>query len=312
MPRELNHRQLLFVHEYLKDQNAAAAAIRAGYSAKTKGAHAAELMRNPLIRERIDDGLARLYTALDITAENQLRQLARIAYFDARRLFDAAGNPLPVAQWPEDVARTLLVSLDEKRNGDWTRRVRQPARLQALLALERRLAKAGSARPREQEEQAPQEKSSASGFFARLFERRAPLGEPEEAHETSPGARAAADVPALPEETAQASSEAPAPMADGPPPAASSAADYPPGASPFDADYDFRKDPTWMWGGRYRFRIRREPEAPPPEPLERLPDNFRVRPGAVIPAKEAPGFVPPYLRRQRPAVAETGPVFYDD
>ncbi|HEY4373670.1 MAG TPA: terminase small subunit [Burkholderiales bacterium] len=324
MTRELNDRQLRFVHEYLKDQNAGAAAIRAGYSAKTKGTHAAELMRNPLIRERIDEGLAQLYTALDITAENQLRQLARIAYLDVRRMFDAEGNPLPIAQWPGDLAQTLLVGFDEKRGGDWTRRVRQPARMQALLALERRLAKAGNRRSREEAAEAPEAgERPAGGFFSRLFERRLPHLEEEAAQPPVARGDSATTLSPSVDNRVQAvqpraGEEVTSEVADAEAPAAANAlaeepaAAYPPGASPFDPTYNFRKDPDWMWGGRYRFKLRREPEALPPEPLERLPANFRVRAGATIPAKESPGFIPPYLHRERPAVAETGPVFDDD
>jgi len=48
MTATLTDRQERFVNEYLLDQNATAAAIRAGYSVKTRGAQAAALMNNPL------------------------------------------------------------------------------------------------------------------------------------------------------------------------------------------------------------------------------------------------------------------------
>jgi hypothetical protein len=40
--------------------------------------------------------------------------------------------------------------------------------------------------------------------------------------------------------------------------------------------------------------------------------HLRVRPGAAImPARMEPGYNPPWLRRDRPAVGDPGPVFYD-
>ena len=140
MRHTLNHRQERFVLEYLKDQNASAAAIRAGYSGRTRGSHAAELMRNPLIQERVRLGLADLYAALNITAVSLLRQQARAAFFDPVKLFDAAGRPLPLAALDPEVAAVLTVHYDERPNGEWVKRVRQPSRQAALAALERRYA----------------------------------------------------------------------------------------------------------------------------------------------------------------------------
>ena len=61
MSMPLTHRQWRFIHEYMIDQNASAAAVRAGYSAKSKGAQAAELMRNERVIEQITLGLGALF-----------------------------------------------------------------------------------------------------------------------------------------------------------------------------------------------------------------------------------------------------------
>jgi len=140
MPRPLNHRQERFIHEYLKDQNASAAAVRAGYSARSKGTHAAALMKHPLIAERIDQALEDMYASLDITAFGLLRQQARVAFFDARKVFDKEGRPRRLDEMDEEVAAVLTVHVDERANGDFVRRLRQPSRAQALGALERRYA----------------------------------------------------------------------------------------------------------------------------------------------------------------------------
>ena len=47
--KKLTPKQELFVHEYLKDQNGAQAAIRAGYSPKTAKVTAFQLLKHPHI-----------------------------------------------------------------------------------------------------------------------------------------------------------------------------------------------------------------------------------------------------------------------
>lgn len=45
--------------------------------------------------------------AADVTVEKIARELARIAFFDPRDLFDDDGNPLPISDLSEDTARVL-------------------------------------------------------------------------------------------------------------------------------------------------------------------------------------------------------------
>ena len=138
--RPLNARQERFIAEYLKDQNANAAAIRAGYSANTKGTHAAELMRNPLVRERITLELSDMYASMGVTALNLLRQQAAMAFFDPCKLFDAQGNPVPLHELDEATRSVLTISYDVRPDGSTILRVRMPNRQQALAALEKRYA----------------------------------------------------------------------------------------------------------------------------------------------------------------------------
>ena len=140
MTPALSDRQERFVHEYLIDQNASAAARRAGYAASTRGAQAAALMNNPLVRERIRLGLADLFASLHITALNLLRAQARAAFFDPRKLFDPTGRPIPLHLLDEDTVTVLTVHFDERPSGEIIKRVRQPPRHTALAALEKRYA----------------------------------------------------------------------------------------------------------------------------------------------------------------------------
>ncbi|MDB5804541.1 MAG: hypothetical protein JWN73_1863 [Betaproteobacteria bacterium] len=137
--KPLTDRQERFIFEYTFDQNAAAAAGRAGYSDKTRGTHAAQMMKNPFIRERIVAELGDLFTRLKLNATNLLQAQIRAAYLDPAKLFDAAEVPIPLDQLDEDTRGGLTVSYAKRRGGDYTMRVKQTPRHIALAVLQKRL-----------------------------------------------------------------------------------------------------------------------------------------------------------------------------
>lgn len=140
MTDTLNDKQQRFVLEYLQDQNAAAAARRAGYADSTRGAQAAALMKNPLIRERIDAELADMFSRLRVNAFSLMQAQSRAAFFDPRKLFGADGEPLPISALDADTAAALTVHYDQRPRGR-VLKVRQSPRHTALTALERRYGK---------------------------------------------------------------------------------------------------------------------------------------------------------------------------
>lgn len=75
------------VREYLLDLNGTRAAAVAGYSAKTAAAAASRLLRKVKVRALLAE-LAERTKRLDISAERILQQLAKIAFFDSRKLFN--------------------------------------------------------------------------------------------------------------------------------------------------------------------------------------------------------------------------------
>ena len=135
---KLSDKQLRFVHEYLIDQNASAAAVRAGYSEKTKGTQAVELMKNPLVKARILEELSGIYAQLKVTALDVLRAQVAAAYFDPACLFDAAREPVPLHTLGAQALSALTVSYDQRSNGEFVMRVRQTPRHVAVAALQRR------------------------------------------------------------------------------------------------------------------------------------------------------------------------------
>lgn len=73
--RELNDKQAAFVREYLVDFNATRAAIRAGYSKKTAGSQAHDLLKKPEIQDALREGQKRLAEATETEAEWVRRRL---------------------------------------------------------------------------------------------------------------------------------------------------------------------------------------------------------------------------------------------
>lgn len=101
---KMNRKQQLFVREYLVDLNAAAAAIRAGYSKKTARQHAARLLTNVYISAEIERSTQARLQKLAITADNVIQELGRLAFFDVRKLFAPDGSLIPLHKLDRDTA----------------------------------------------------------------------------------------------------------------------------------------------------------------------------------------------------------------
>jgi len=91
----LNDKQRRFVGEYLIDLNATQAAIRAGYSEKTAGQQAFDLLKKPEIQESISTAMKAREERTEITQDRVLRELAKIGFADIRKAVKW-GADLPV------------------------------------------------------------------------------------------------------------------------------------------------------------------------------------------------------------------------
>jgi hypothetical protein len=132
----LTDRQQRFVFEYLKDQNASAAAERAGYSARSRASQAGVLMGMPAVRECIRIEMASLMAELRLSALDLMKERMRAAFFRAGKLFDASGRLLGFEEMEVEVRDSLVISGGWGK-GDPLVRFRQPNREPALRALER-------------------------------------------------------------------------------------------------------------------------------------------------------------------------------
>jgi phage terminase small subunit len=136
----LTDKQERFAHEYLLDQNASAACLRAGYAAHSHAVQGAQLMAHPGVRKRIRGLLEELYSRIKIDAVRLMQARVDTAFFDPRTLVDAGNRPRPLGEWTDQTADVMLVSFDVRASGETVMKVRQPSRAAALTALERRFA----------------------------------------------------------------------------------------------------------------------------------------------------------------------------
>lgn len=105
--KALNPKQERFVAEYLVDLNATQAAIRAGYSPKTAGVQAFDLLKKPEIAAALERQRNQHAKNTGLTVERVLQEAMRLAFFDIRKLTDAEGNPIPINQLDDDTAAAI-------------------------------------------------------------------------------------------------------------------------------------------------------------------------------------------------------------
>jgi phage terminase small subunit len=103
----LTPRQARFVEEYLIDLNATQAATRAGYSAKTANEQGARLLANVSVRSAIEQAKAERSERTHITQDRVLQELARIAFFDLRKLYREDGSLKSMHELDDDAAAVL-------------------------------------------------------------------------------------------------------------------------------------------------------------------------------------------------------------
>jgi phage terminase small subunit len=103
----LTDKQRRFVDEYLVDLNATQAAIRAGYSEKTARAIACENLTKPDIEAAIAEAMEQRERRTQITQDRVLQELARVAFFDIRRLYKPDGGMLAPHELDDDSAAVM-------------------------------------------------------------------------------------------------------------------------------------------------------------------------------------------------------------
>ena len=135
----LTPKQKRFVAEYLIDLNATAAARRAGYSAKTADRIGPELLGKTCVSEAIQQAIQEREKRTEITQDMVLRETAKLAFFDIRKMFDKNGKPLDISKLDDDTA-AALVGLDVQdiadKDGDYVGYVKKYKMADKVKALE--------------------------------------------------------------------------------------------------------------------------------------------------------------------------------
>lgn len=100
-------RKRVFIESVMAGQNQTQAAVTAGYSPRNARHQGSRMATDPNIAAEIARRRAALLTKYEINSEDVMRELARIAYFDAGKCYDEHGKPLPIHSIPEDTRRAL-------------------------------------------------------------------------------------------------------------------------------------------------------------------------------------------------------------
>jgi phage terminase small subunit len=101
----LNQRQKLFAYEYLVDGNATQAAIRAGYSERTAGSQAHDLLKKPEIQAVIGGKVRAALKKADISIDDVIAELSLIVELDPIHAYAEDGSILPMRLWPAELRR---------------------------------------------------------------------------------------------------------------------------------------------------------------------------------------------------------------
>lgn len=132
MPGQEN-RKARFIAEYAIDLNAKAAALRAGYSARSARVVGLNLLKNPAVAAAVADNARRRLARLEVTPERVLASVAKLAFPDIRGLYRADGTHKPIAELDDQAAAGVeWIEFDDKD----TRRLRGVGRVDNLASLE--------------------------------------------------------------------------------------------------------------------------------------------------------------------------------
>jgi phage terminase small subunit len=144
----MEDKQEAFAKEYVIDYNATQAAIRAGYSEKTAYSQGNRLLKKVEVQAMIKKLEAEASKRTQVSKDMVIRELARVAFVDARKLFDENGKPKDIRMLDDDTAAALAsVDIYEEfdYNGDgkeltgYTKKYKWADKLRALEMLGKHL-----------------------------------------------------------------------------------------------------------------------------------------------------------------------------
>lgn len=103
----MNPRQERFAREYAIDLNGTRAAIAAGYSENSAQEQASQLLSKLIVQRKVQRLLSERASRLDIKGERVLEQLANLAFYDVRSLFNADGTMKEITELDDRTAAAI-------------------------------------------------------------------------------------------------------------------------------------------------------------------------------------------------------------
>ena len=104
---KLSDKQKKFCEEYIIDFNQTQSAIKAGYSAKTAYSIGNENLKKPDIQAYIKELLSKREERTQITADMVVKEWAKIAFFDIRKIFHKEGGLLNPHDLDDETATVI-------------------------------------------------------------------------------------------------------------------------------------------------------------------------------------------------------------
>lgn len=136
--KRLTDKNKKFIEFYLQSNNASQAFADAGYKCapETRAVAAYNLLQKPQIKEEIKRRTERALRQFDITTDNVLQELAYIAFFDPRKLYNADGTMRDITALDEATAKCISqIKETYKAKGDRVLEVKPWDKISALEHL---------------------------------------------------------------------------------------------------------------------------------------------------------------------------------
>ena len=135
----MTKKQKRFVEEYLIDLNATQAAIRAGYSPDSAKEIGSENLTKPNIASAIDQALAERSRRTGVNADRVVRELAKIAFVNAKDVIDFDSATLAANADNDDTAAIQSVKVKTFGEDGLEREIKLADKLKALELLGKHL-----------------------------------------------------------------------------------------------------------------------------------------------------------------------------
>jgi len=143
----LNWRQRQFVDLFISNGRNATLAYQTAYECGIGTAEQGgyRLMANPIVRAAIDAHDAAISAQIEIntgiTLSRTVEEIAKVAFFDPRRLFESNGDPVPIRELDDETAANIagLEVEDRPLIGATIRKYKLSSKMQALDMLMKHL-----------------------------------------------------------------------------------------------------------------------------------------------------------------------------